>query len=130
NYLGQFGATGEPFGINGPDSTSILSYDAARVLLAASARGFGKTSAAAYPDPTSVRDQLLQFDAGHPYLGVGGAIAFTVTGSEPVKAFAVIRFQALANNQAGSPVATSSVAYVIGGKQVYCGASNCSAMNQ
>ena len=130
NYLGQFGATAEPFGINGPDGTSILSYDAARVLLAASARGFGKSSALAYPNPTSVRDQLLQFDLNHPYLGVGGAIAFNVTGSEPVKSFAVIRFQALANEQAGSPIATSSVAYVIGGKQVYCGASNCSAMNQ
>lgn len=134
NYLGQFGATAEPFGIGGPDATSILSYDSARVLLQASAKAFGKstsaTAALTFPDPTGVRDQLLQFDSSHPYFGVGGAIAFTVTGNEPVKAFAVLQFTPVVKTQTGLPVVTSTVAFVVGGKSVFCGGSSCSGMVQ
>jgi ABC-type branched-subunit amino acid transport system substrate-binding protein len=131
DYLGQFGATAEPFGIGGPDGTAILSYDSARVLLQACAKALGKDSATiVYPDPTAVRDQLLQFDSAHPFRGVGGAIAFTVTGSEPVKAFAVLHFTQLVKPQPGLPVVTSTVAFVVGGKQVFCGGASCNAMVQ
>ena len=132
DYLGQFGANAEPFGIGGPDATSILSYDAARVLLQASAKSFGKGTSGAmvFPDPTGVRDQLLQFDSAHPYLGVGGAIAFTITGSEPVKAFPILQFTQVAKTQTGLPVVTSRVAFVVGGKQVFCGGATCSSMTQ
>lgn len=132
NYLGQFGSAAEPFGIGGPDATSILSYDAARVLLQASAKAFSKGTAGAmvFPDPTGVRDQLLQFDSAHPYLGVGGAIAFTITGSEPVKSFAVLQFRQVAKTQPGLPVVISTVAYVVGGKEVFCGGASCGSMTQ
>ena len=131
DYLGQFGATAEPFGIGGPDGTSILSYDATSVLLQASGRAFGNSNGnVTYPDPTGVRDRLLQIDSTHPYLGVGGSIAFSVTGSEPMKAFAVLQFMPQMKPQPGSPVATSTVAFVVGGKQAFCGGPNCGAIGQ
>lgn len=131
DYLGQFGATAEPFGIGGPDATSILSYDATRVLEQASAHSFGKSgNTLVYPDPTGVRDQLLQINSEHPYLGIGGAVAFTLTGSQPVKAFVVLQFAPSASPRTGFPVATSSVAFVVGGKQVFCGGSTCTGMVQ
>jgi hypothetical protein len=125
-YAQQFGPNAEPSGLDAPDATAILSFDATRVLLAAFSRDTqvaGKTIT--YATPNQIRARLLQYDSAHPFMGVGGAIAFTITGSEPVKALAVDTLLPVSSPASGAPIAHTSVYLVIGGQGVFCGQASC-----
>ncbi len=130
DYTTQLGPDAEPSGLPAPDATSILSYDAARLLVAAAAQALqianGKIT---YPDPTAVRTQLLAYGQGHRFLGVGGAIQFSITGSPTGKAL-VITHLSPANDSAspptaGQPVARADIFAVVGGTSAFCGGSDC-----
>lgn len=127
DYAGQFGAAAEPMGLPNADAASILSYDAARVLLAADAHAVKTVNGAVtLPDPTTVRQWLLQFDSGHPYQGVGGAIAFTQTGSEPAKALVVLQLVPISHPADNTPMAQLTVVAIVGGRTAFCGGASTS----
>ena len=122
DYAAQYGINGEPFGLPNPDATSILAYDATHVLLAAEARGIkGAGSQAQMPNPTDVRQRLLQFSASNQFVGVGGAIAFTLTGGQAAKSFAILSLTPLQNPGQNQPVVAAVVAAVTGGHTGFCG---------
>lgn len=122
DYAAQYGINGEPSGFASADATSILSYDAASVLLAAEDRGIKVASdTTQLPSPTEVRQRLLQFTAGSPFMGIGGAVAFTVTGGQPQKALAILALEPAKNPAEGQPIAQATVAAVTGGHGTFCG---------
>lgn len=127
DYAGQFGANAEPSGLQNADAASILAYDGTRLLLAADAHAIktdnGKIT---LPSPTSVRQWLLQFDASHPFQGVGGAIAFTQTGNEPNKALVILKLNLVSQPNVSAPVAQVSMLAIAGGKTAFCGSANSS----
>lgn len=130
DYAAQYGINGEPSGFSSADATSILSYDAASVLLAAANRGIKVTTdTAELPSPTQVRQRLLQFTNESPFMGVGGAIAFTVTGSQPQKALAILALAPVQSPSANQPIAQSTIIAVSGGHTSFCGSAqtNCAA---
>lgn len=122
DYAAQYGINGEPFGLPNPDAASILSFDATHVLLAAEARGIKLSGGQAQlPTPTDVRQRLLQFTAGSPFMGIGGAVAFTITGSQPQKSLAIVTLSPVQTPGQGGPVAVSQVVAVTGGHSGFCG---------
>lgn len=125
-YAAQFGPAAEPQGLDSPGPTAILSYDAARVLLAAGNRGTSSIGGVLrFPTPNDVRARLLAFDTGHAYMGAGGMIAFSSTGTLTVKALPVLTLTPVQSPADGSPVAHVSVLTVAGGQTTYCGSTNC-----
>ena len=130
DYTTQLGANAEPNGLPAPDATSILSYDAARLLVTAAAKALqvanGKIT---YPDPTAVRTQLLAYGQGHRFLGVGGAIQFTITGSPTGKALVITHLRLAADGAnppaAGQPALQADVFAVPGDTNVFCGGNDC-----
>jgi serine/threonine protein kinase len=130
DYATQLGANAEPSGLPGPDATSILSYDAARLLLTSAAQALqvnnGKIT---YPDPTVVRTQLLTYGQGHRFLGVGGAIQFSITGSPVGKALVITHLTPATDGvsppAAGQPAARADVFAVAGGPSAFCGGNDC-----
>lgn len=122
DYAAQYGINGDPFGFAAPNAAAILAYDATHVLLAAEAHGIKVSgSQEQLPSPTAVRQRLLQFNAGSPFMGVSGAVAFTVTGSQPDKALAILSLSPAQNPGQNQPVVTVSVAAVTGGRNGFCG---------
>lgn len=130
DYAAQYGINGEPSGFPSADATSILSYDAASVLVAAENHGIkGTSDTAQLPSPTQVRQRLLQFTGDSPFMGVGGAIAFTVTGSQPQKSLAILALAPVQSPSANQPVVQAKVVAVTGGHTTFCGGAqtNCTA---
>lgn len=127
DYDGQFLKDAEPAGLPDADATSILSYDGTRLLLAADSHAVktenGKVT---LPNPTTVRLWLLQFNASHPFQGIGGAIAFTQTGSEPNKALVLLKLTPVSQPGDDTPVAQPSMFAVVGGKATFCGSTGSS----
>ncbi|HLZ22309.1 MAG TPA: hypothetical protein VKQ30_09320 [Ktedonobacterales bacterium] len=122
DYAGQFGANAEPIGLPNADASSILAYDGTRVLLSADAHAIKTVNGQLkLPDPTTVRLWLLQYNASHPYQGIGGAIAFTQTGSEPNKSLVILKLSPTAQASENSSVAQISVIAIVGGKTTFCG---------
>src|SRR5262249_54876457 len=125
-YGAQFGQFAQAQGLDSPDPTAILSYDATRVLLAADKNGTSVNGGVLrLATPTEVRDRLRLFDSTHPFMGEGGAIAFTVSGTQPVKALAILALSPVQNAPAGGPIAHTSVFAIAGGQSLYCGNTNC-----
>jgi ABC-type branched-subunit amino acid transport system substrate-binding protein len=125
-YAAQFGPSAQAQGLDSPDPTAILSYDAARVLLAADNSGTGLIGGVLrLASPTQVRDRLRQFDASHPFMGAGGAITFTITGTQPVKALAIVTLTPVSQPAATAPIAHTSIFAVAGGQSLYCAPANC-----
>jgi ABC-type branched-subunit amino acid transport system substrate-binding protein len=124
DYEAQYGVTTDDFGLPAPDDGAILGYDAVRLLVrAATPDTHMNGNKIAYATPTQIRVRLLQYDHNHPFLGVGGAITFTQTGSEPVKSLVIAGFQPeMAGTPAANrPVAASTIIAVTGGNQMFCG---------
>lgn len=122
DYAAEYGPSGQPFGLPNPDPTSILSYDATQVLLAAEARGAKVVGGQEQmPSPTDVRQRLLQFTAGSPFGGVGGAIAFNLTGGQPDKSLAILALTPVRNPGPSQPIVVASVEAVAGGRAAFCG---------
>jgi ABC-type branched-subunit amino acid transport system substrate-binding protein len=129
DYGAQFGLDGEPSGLPGPDQTSILAFDAAHLLLAAGGRVLHVDKGVPNDlDPSQVRLRLLQYDGGHPFMGVSGALAFTITGAQLPRALLIERLELVAGTAAPDrPVAQPVMVDVVGGKSLFCGsAPNCS----
>lgn len=129
DYTTQLGPDAEPSGLPAPDATSILSYDAARLLVTAAAKALQIANGqVTYPDPTAVRVQLLAYGQGHRFLGVGGAIQFSITGSPVGKALIITHVTPAADGAspaAGQPVARADVFAVAGGSSAFCGGNDC-----
>jgi ABC-type branched-subunit amino acid transport system substrate-binding protein len=125
-YAAQFGPSAQAQGLESPDPTAILSYDATRVLLAADKSGTGLIGGVLrLASPTQVRDRLRQFDASHPFMGAGGATSFTITGTQPVKALAIETLTPVPNAAATAPIARASMFAVAGGQSLYCAPATC-----
>jgi Receptor family ligand binding region len=129
DYTTQLGADAEPDGLPAPDATSILSYDATRLLVTAAAKALqvANGKVVTYPDPTAVRVRLLAYGQGHRFLGVGGAIQFSITGSLTTKALVITHLAPPdgANPTPGQPAARADVFAVAGGTNAFCGGSDC-----
>lgn len=127
DFVEQFGNGTLPDGLAPPDAPSILAYDALRMLLSATARATREQGTSIiYPTPTQVRlDGLLQFTPAHPFVGVGGAIAYTSDTGDLVGKSLVIAQLAPApqNNPAGGPVALPETLAITGGVQAFCTSS-------
>jgi ABC-type branched-subunit amino acid transport system substrate-binding protein len=111
-----------------PNATTILGFDATRLLALAAAKdlpGAGAGKANWTVDPTAVRTRLRAFDPDHPFMGLGGATGFAITGSQPQKALAILAFDQFTPATADDPVATVSVFKVVGGRDAFCGSSSC-----
>ncbi|HEU5439316.1 MAG TPA: hypothetical protein VFU88_08510 [Ktedonobacterales bacterium] len=126
DYQAQYGPQASADGLPAPDAISILSYDALRVLLAATARGTRQQGdAIQYATPTQVRLRLLQLDAKHAFLGVGGAIAYTDTGDLVGKSLVIAQLSPRANAGPDAPVALPQIVAVTGGQSEFCGGASC-----
>jgi hypothetical protein len=124
DYGTQFGQNPDPSGLPAPDATTILSYDAARLLLTAGGRDLQvKNGSVTRLDPTAVRNRLLQFNAKSPYMGISGAIAFQQDISQDSKALVIEQLQPNARASADVPVAqpTFVMGDIVGGKALFCG---------
>ena len=126
-FASQFVGATLPNGLTPPDAASILSYDALRMLLRATAhlihvQGTNIT----YPSPTQVREDgmPLLFTQAHPFVGVGGAIAYTDTGDLVGKSLVISSLVPQANPGSG-PVALPQFVAFTGGVEAFC-ASSCS----
>jgi ABC-type branched-subunit amino acid transport system substrate-binding protein len=127
-FTTQFGdAALAPRGVT-PNATTILGFDATRLLATAAAKDL-PASGARKPnwtvDPTAVRTRLRAFDSRHPFMGLAGAIGFTITGGQPQKALAILSFAQHTPTTANDAVATASVVTVVGGRDAFCGESSC-----
>lgn len=111
-----------------PNATTILGFDATRMLAMAAAKDLPTPEARKENwtvDPTAVRTRLRAFDPRHPFMGLGGAIGFAITGSQPQKALAILAFSQHAPSGPDDAVATASVFKVVGGRDAFCGESSC-----
>jgi ABC-type branched-subunit amino acid transport system substrate-binding protein len=127
-FTTQFGGTALVERGVAPNATTILSFDAARLVASAAVKDLPKSLSKQTNwtvDPTAVRTRLRQFDARHPFMGLGGALAFTITGSQPQKALAILAFEQQTPATPADAVATASVLKVVGGREVFCGDSSC-----
>ncbi len=125
DFVTQFGAGLLPSGLPSPDAPSILAYDALRLLVIATGREIHpQGTSIVYPTPTQVRlDGLLRFTSAHPFVGVGGAIAYDPgTGDLAAKSVAIAQLT-LQDNPGNGPVALPQTIAVTGGRQVFCTAS-------
>lgn len=125
DFRQQFGSGPLPTGLPGPDAASILSYDALRLLLSAAVRVIHQQGGSiVYPTPTEIRlDGLLQFTSAHPFVGVGGAIAYDPgTGDLLDKSLAISSLVPQPNPGSG-PVALPHLIAITGGAQAFCTAS-------
>jgi ABC-type branched-subunit amino acid transport system substrate-binding protein len=111
-----------------PNATTILGFDATSMLAAAAAKDLpapGARKANWTVDPTAVRTRLRAFDPRHPYMGLGGATGFSITGSQPQKALAILAFDPHAPSAPDDAIATAAVFKVVGGRDAFCGETSC-----
>ncbi|MGZ3638312.1 MAG: hypothetical protein ACXVCX_10820, partial [Ktedonobacterales bacterium] len=126
DYQVAFGALAEPSGLQEPDATTILSYDATRLLAAADvniAQAKGNTTS---PDPTLIRAQILQYGQSHPFFGVGGAVIFSSAGRVTEKALALDALRPLGGGTPGKAVVQLVLDRIIGGQEMFCAMTDCS----
>jgi ABC-type branched-subunit amino acid transport system substrate-binding protein len=111
-----------------PNATTILGFDATSMLATAAAKDLPAPDARKANwtvDPTAVRTRLRAFDPRHPFMGLGGATGFAITGSQPQKALAILAFDQHTPSTADDVIATASVFKVVGGRNAFCGESSC-----
>ncbi|MGZ3678934.1 MAG: protein kinase domain-containing protein [Ktedonobacterales bacterium] len=126
DYQVAFGALAEPSGLQEPDATTILSYDATRLLAAADvniAQAKGNTTS---PDPTLIRAQILQYGQSHPFFGVCGAVIFSSAGRVTEKALALDALRPLGGGTPGKAVVQLVLDRIIGGQEMFCAMTDCS----
>lgn len=111
-----------------PNATTILGFDATRLLATAAAKDLpapASRKANWTVDPTAVRTRLRAYNPGRPFMGLGGATGFAITGSQPQKALAILAFEPHTPTTPTDAVATASVFKVVGGRDGFCGESSC-----
>jgi serine/threonine protein kinase/ABC-type branched-subunit amino acid transport system substrate-binding protein len=119
DFAQQFGNLTLPNGLSAPGAPSILAYDAARLLLNATQNVIEHQGVSVPLLQNKVRLQLLQISAGHPFVGVGGALAYTITGRLAYKAL-VIASLTPQPNPGNGPVARPQIVALTGGPQAFC----------
>lgn len=125
DYQVAFGALAEPYGLQDPDATTILSYDATRLLAAADVSIGRAKGNAASPDPTEIRIQILQHTSANPYVGVGGALVFSSAGRLEAKALALDALRPVETVTQGKAVVHLVLDRIIGGQELFCAKSDC-----
>jgi ABC-type branched-subunit amino acid transport system substrate-binding protein len=125
-YAGQFGSNEASSGLPAPDAEAILANDAANILITATQHDIRVTGATVrYPAPTAIRNQMLQFNTEHPYVGAGGAIAFTQTGSLPSKALPIMQLISVPEAASTAVVVHPALLVIAGGRELFCGSNQC-----
>lgn len=126
DYQLAFGALAEPNGLQDPDATTILSYDAARLLAAADSGLTEAKGNAASPDPQQIRMQILQHDQSNPFFGEGGAVVFNLAGKVEGKALALDALRPFDAAAQGKAVVHPVLDRIIGGQDLFCAMTDCS----
>jgi ABC-type branched-subunit amino acid transport system substrate-binding protein len=131
SYTQQFGAQGGPAQLGGPPAGVILAYDAAHLLVAAASATLpsnmsGRTTLPSQLDPAIIQTALHAYDANHPFMGIGGAIAFGASSGQASKALGILRFAPATNGPPGQQgTEQATVVAVVGGKEAFCGQTSC-----
>lgn len=126
DYQVAFGALAEPMGLLDPDATTILSYDATRLLATADVSVAQAKGNASSPDPTQIRIQILQHTPTNPFFGVSGAMGFSLTGRIEVKALALDALRPVGTVTPGRAVVRLVLDRIIGGQEIFCAHTDCS----
>ncbi len=112
-----------------PNATTSLSYDAAHIVMIASSTILQVQGGTIAPINTAqVSANLLQFTSAHPFMGVTGAIGYGPTGWMTSKALVIEQLVPAAGGTVvnNNPIAQPQFAYLVGGKDLFCGkAPNC-----
>ena len=113
-------------GLSQPVALSILSYDATNLLLAAVAANV-KTTKTGVQIPTAqqITIALGAFTARQPFVGLGGAVAFSNAVHQPNKALGIFELLPITNAPENAPVIQLQLLSVVGGKSTFCGQSSC-----
>lgn len=120
-----FGALAEPNGLQDPDATTILAYDATRLLAAADMSIAQAKGNAASPDPTRIRIEILQHTPKNPFFGVGGALIFSSAGRVDGKALALDALRPVGTATPGKAVVQLVLDRIIGGQELFCAQTDC-----
>lgn len=126
DYQLAFGAFAEPNGLQDPNATTILSYDATRLLAAADTNLTKTKGNPASPDPTQIRIQILQYGQAHPFFGEGGAVVFNSAGKVEGKALALDELHPLDQGSQSKTVVDLVLDRIIGGQEMFCAMTDCS----
>ncbi|HEX8037186.1 MAG TPA: hypothetical protein VF510_25250 [Ktedonobacterales bacterium] len=127
DYQVAFGALAEPNGLQDPDATTVLSYDATRLLAAADVRIGQAKGNVTSPDPTQIRIQILQYGQSNPFFGVGGAVVFNTAGRVDGKALALDALRPLSGTVTPDKAVVHLVLdRIIGGQEMFCAMTDCS----
>ncbi|HEX9057537.1 MAG TPA: bifunctional serine/threonine-protein kinase/ABC transporter substrate-binding protein [Ktedonobacterales bacterium] len=122
DYVTQFGQGAAPGGLQNPDATAILAYDAVRLVVFAATHN---SQSAASPSPAVTLAALRAVRPGAAYQGVGGALAFSGSGAPVGKALALLRLAPDAHPPTNGPVLDATVAAVLGGSAAFCADTGC-----
>lgn len=121
-FSGFWGTAGKAL----PDAQAILAYDATNMLIVAVSNNLQMTkSGITVPNTQQMKQALGQFTAAHPFVGVGGAVAFTNANHQPNKALGIFMMLPIPNAQPDAPVVQIQLMLVVGGRAAFCGQSNC-----
>ncbi|HEX6541195.1 MAG TPA: hypothetical protein VF040_05520 [Ktedonobacterales bacterium] len=117
-------------GLSMPGSLAILSYDATNLLIATMSNDLKVTKKGiVVPSAQQMKDALAQFTSDHPFVGLGGAVAFTGTDHQPNKALGIYTLLPIPNAPDGSSVMQLQMVSVVGGMSLFCGQSDCNPTN-
>ncbi|HEU5349940.1 MAG TPA: protein kinase [Ktedonobacterales bacterium] len=113
-------------GLSLPDSLAILAYDATNMLMEAVGTNLKMAETGiVIPTAQQIRVVLGQFTAGHPFVGLGGAVSFSNSVHQPNKALGIYALLPIPNAPEDAPVIQLQLIVVIGGKAAFCGHSSC-----
>lgn len=121
-----FGGVWGKGGLALPGALAILAYDATNMLTSAVGANLkmDKTGVVS-PTALEMKQALAQFTTAHPFVGLGGAVAFTSSNHQPNKALGVYAMLPIPNAPENAPIMQLQLVAVIGGKAAFCGQSSC-----
>jgi ABC-type branched-subunit amino acid transport system substrate-binding protein len=122
DYAAAFGSAGSAATPSGLDSTTVLAYDAVRLLVTAATRAAQGTR---LPGPDGVLAALLAIRPGSAVQGVSGALAFDGSGAPVKKALALLALSPSSGSVAGNAALTSTVISIVGGVGAFCAGATC-----
>jgi ABC-type branched-subunit amino acid transport system substrate-binding protein/serine/threonine protein kinase len=113
-------------GMAQPGSVAILSYDATNMLMLAVGEDVSMAQGVVnIPTAQQITIVLGEYTAKHPFVGLGGAVAFSNAIHQPNKALGIYSLLPIPNAAASSSVAQLRLVSVIGGAFLFCGQSTC-----
>ena len=113
-------------GMAQPGSLAILSYDATNMLMLAVGEDVSMAKGAVtIPTTQQITIVLGEYTAKHPFVGLGGAVAFSNAIHQPNKALGIYTLLPIPNAGASASVAQLRLMTVVGGAFLFCGQSTC-----